>query len=76
MFHLVSYKWIIRTYLIPQLGLFYKNVGILTWWYFWWVFVLEGGYCIIPDELYLTKKMSEEPELVFPSNPPSVEPVT
>ena len=51
-------------------------VGILTWWYFWWVFVLEGGYCIIPDELYLTKKMSGEPELVFPSNPPSVEPVT
>jgi len=35
-------------------------------------FVLVGGYCFVPDESYLTRKMSLLPELVFPSNPPSV----
>ena len=29
-------------------------------------------YCFIPDELYLTRKMSIEPEFVFPSKSPSV----
>ena len=47
-------------------------------------FVLEGGYseemmglyyCFVPDELYLTKKMSFPPELVFPSKSPEVVPV-
>ena len=33
-------------------------------------------YCFIPDELYLTRKMSFSPELVLPSNPPPVKPVT
>jgi hypothetical protein len=49
-FHLVSYKWFRRTRNITELGLDYKEVWrgfgryeYLTWWYFWWVFVLEGG---------------------------------
>ena len=29
-------------------------------------------HCFIPDELYLTRKMSDSPEFVFPSNPPLV----
>ena len=29
MFHLVSYKWIRRTQVIPEYVVFYKNVGIL-----------------------------------------------
>jgi len=29
MFHLVSYKWIRRTLLIPEYVVFYKNVGRL-----------------------------------------------
>ena len=33
-------------------------------------------YCFIPDELYLTRKMSDLPEFVFQSNPPPVLPVT
>ena len=33
-------------------------------------------HCFVPNELYLTKKMSFLPELVFPSNPPQVSPVT
>ena len=33
-------------------------------------------YCIVPDELYLIKKMSFSPKFVFPSNPPKVVPVT
>jgi len=43
----------------------------LTWWYFWGMFVLEGGgYCFVPDESYLTKKMSPLPDFVFPSKSP------
>ena len=29
-------------------------------------------YCFVPDESYLTKKMSYPPAEVFPSNPPLV----
>ena len=29
MSHLVSYKWIRKTQVIPELGLIYKEVGIL-----------------------------------------------
>jgi len=29
MFHLVSYKWIRKTQVIPEYVVFYKNVGIL-----------------------------------------------
>ena len=29
MFHLVSYKWIRQTQVIPEYVVFYKNVGIL-----------------------------------------------
>ena len=29
MSHLVSYKWIRKTQVIPELGGFYKNMGIL-----------------------------------------------
>ena len=38
MFHLVS-KLVCfrRTQYIPEFGLFYKNVGILTWEFIWWV---------------------------------------
>ena len=37
-----------------------------------------GGshHCFTPLELYFTKKMSLPPELVFPSSPPEVYPVT
>jgi len=95
MSHLVSYKWIRKTQVIPEYVGFYKNVGILL-----------GGsdceelmgvthrrmmgldycfvHCFIPEELYLTRKMSLQdtrklhlipPEFAFPSNPPSVQPV-
>ena len=33
-------------------------------------------YCFVPDELYLTRKISSLPEFLFPSNPPSTLPVT
>ena len=38
--------------------------------------VMGLNYCIVPDELYLIKKMSFSPKFVFPSNPPKVVPVT
>ena len=46
MSHLVSDKWFRRTILIPELDVDYNvcgELGILTLWYFWWVFVLEEG---------------------------------
>jgi hypothetical protein len=57
-FHLVSYKWFRRTRNIPELGLDYNVCGDFDLVVFWGVFVLDGGYCFIPDELYLTRKMS------------------
>ena len=65
-----------------SIGLFYKSVGRL-----WRVSdceelvgailgVMGLDYCIVPDELYLIKKMSFSPKFVFPSNPPKVVPVT
>ena len=39
--------------------------------------LLEGSHhCLVPLELYFNKKRSESPELVFPSSPPEVHPVT
>jgi len=55
---LVSYKWFRRTRNIPELGLDYNVCGDFDLVVFWGVFVLDGGYCFIPDELYLTRKMS------------------
>ena len=50
-----------------------QECGDFTWWYFWWGVCFGGGsYCPIPDELYFIRKMSQPPEFVFPSNPPSV----
>ena len=42
MSHLVSYKWIRKTQVIPELGVDYNVCGVLLGG----VFVL-GGYCII-----------------------------
>ena len=54
----------------------FTRMGDFTWWYFGGCLFYGGrDYCPITDELYLTKKMSIEPELVFPSNPPLVKPV-
>ena len=39
--------------------------------------LLRGSnHCFTPLELYFTRKMSDPPELVFPSSPPLVLPVT
>ena len=59
-------------------GVFYKNVGIgsvlwgfLTWWYFWWGFVLDGSYCFI---LLFLSSILISSLIIFSSlfSPPSV----
>jgi len=88
MSHLVSYWWIRKTQVIPEYVVFYKKVGGFTWRVSGCE-ELVGGlltgddgvgfrvcYYFVPDELYLTRKMSLSPKCVFPSNSPLVEPVT
>ena len=54
----VSYRWFRRNPNISSFVGFYNVCGDFDLVVFWGVFVLDGGYCFIPDELYLTRKMS------------------
>ena len=71
MSHKVSYKWIRKTQVIPELGLDYNVWGVFDFEVFLGGVCFRGGYCFVPDESYLIRKMSIPPEYVFPSNPPS-----
>ena len=56
MSHKVSYKWIRRTLLIPELGLFYKNLG----------FYLEGVLqCWIIVQLVSLKKFESDSQMGY-----------
>ena len=52
-----------------DLGFFYMSEGMRG-------FIWRRDYSFTPLELYFTRKKSESPELVFPSSPPMIFPVT